>query len=269
MSKNTPQRAADEGEELLTQLSRPAGRRDFLKWTGVSAATLVAAACDQNETRTITGVRADTTLRVDTVAPRAPTFATATLNFANDFGVLNFAFALEQLEADFYTQVVARSGFATTFPSAAERQVLIDLRDHEIIHREFFRNAITALAPAGTLIPNLTTNFTNINFDSRESVLSAARTFEDLGVQAYNGAARFLTSVNLVGLAGKIVSVEARHASAIRDLLTTANPQNRTMNNNAFAPSPYDNALRPSRVLAAAAPFIRNSFVIQNAPTGF
>ncbi|MBA2572159.1 MAG: ferritin-like domain-containing protein [Gemmatimonadetes bacterium] len=262
MSKNTPQRAADEGEELLTQLNRPAGRRDFLKWTGVSAATLVAAACDQNETRTITGVRADTTVRADTIIadPQNPSRApSVTINFANDFGILNYAFALEQLEAAFYTQVVASASFATVFPER-ERRVLIDLRDHEIIHREFLRTAITALAPAGTIIGNLTPLFTSINFNSRESVLNTARTFEDLGVAAYNGAARFLSSVALVGIAGKIVSVEARHASAIRDLLMP-----RT---NAYAPAAFDDALPPSRVLAAADPFIQNPINATNLPAG-
>ena len=46
-----------------------------------------------------------------------------------------------------------------------------------------------------------------------------ARTFEDLGVSAYNGAGQLLTVAANLLTAGKIVSVEARHAAAIRDLL--------------------------------------------------
>jgi hypothetical protein len=42
--------------------------------------------------------------------------------------------------------------------------------------------------------------------------------FEDLGVAAYNGAGKYLTSADYLTVAGKIVSVEARHAAAIRDM---------------------------------------------------
>ena len=36
-------------------------------------------------------------------------------------------------------------------------------------------------------------DFTSINFADRASVLGAAKTFEDLGVSAYNGAGKLLT----------------------------------------------------------------------------
>ncbi len=51
------------------------------------------------------------------------------------------------------------------------------------------------------------------------SVLSTAKALEDTGVSAYNGAGAYISSADYLTLAGKIVSVEARHASAIRDLL--------------------------------------------------
>jgi hypothetical protein len=60
-------------------------------------------------------------------------------------------------------------------------------------------------------------------------------------------------------VAGKIVSVEARHAAAIRDLISP-----RT---GAFAPGAFDEALTPSQVLAAAAPFVRNSITVSNVPS--
>jgi hypothetical protein len=59
-------------------------------------------------------------------------------------------------------------------------------------------------------------------------------------------------------VAGKIVSVEARHASAIRAIrngnYTTA-----------FAPNAFDDALTPTRVLAAARPFIVQNITVVNA----
>jgi hypothetical protein len=42
---------------------------------------------------------------------------------------------------------------------------------------------------------------------------------EDNGVAAYNGAGRYITNPDYLLLAGKIVSVEARHASAARTLI--------------------------------------------------
>jgi rubrerythrin len=229
-------------------LNRVAGRREFLKWSGVGAATVVAAACDVDRTRTIVETLPPDTIRVEPGRPPS-----ATINFANDFGVLNFAFALEQLEAAFYTQVVATPYAGIT---DAERRVMIDLRDHEVVHRDFLRAAISA--SGGTPIGNLTPDFQNIDFTSRVAVLTAARNFEDLGVGAYNGAGQFLTNPALLKIAGKIISVEARHASAIRDLL---NPRSRD-----FAPRAFDDALRPEEVAAAAAPFIRNRLVLTNVP---
>lgn len=243
-------REHEPGADLLVRLSQPAPRRDFLKWTGASALAAVglAACSDETDLRTITEVETDTV----TVAPPAPTFPAVTLNFTNDFGVLNYAYALEQLEAAFYTAVVASSTFGTVF-SASEQRVLTDLRDHEVIHREFFKAALGTNA-----IPALTFNLSAVNLGSRISVLNAARDFEDLGVAAYNGAGRYLASADFLTLAGKIVSVEARHAAAIRDILAP-----RT---GSFAPQAFDPALSPATVLGVAGPFVRNQITLTNVP---
>ncbi|WP_420125432.1 ferritin-like domain-containing protein [Longimicrobium sp.] len=252
------------GGELgtLERLQQPAGRRDFLKWSGagVLGAVAMAACSDDTDVRSITEVVTEIETDTVTVNPPPVTFPAVTLNFANNFGILNYAYALEQLEAAFYTQVVANAAFTTAF-SENERRVLADLRDHEIAHREFFARAIPVLG--GTLIPNLTPNFDAVNFASRDSVLVTARAFEDLGVAAYNGAGPLFTNdtagQTLLTVAGKIVSVEARHAAAIRDLLAP-----RT---GAFAPQAFDDAFTPQQVLAIAAPFIRNAVTATNVPT--
>ena len=128
-----------------------------------------------------------------------------------DLGLLNYAFALEQLEAAFYTQV-AINPYTGMTPS--ERVLLTDIRDHECAHREFFRATL-----GGQAIMDLEFNFSLIDFTDRISVLTTARTFEDLGVSAYNGAGKLLESAANLAIAGKIVSVEARHAAYIRELL--------------------------------------------------
>ena len=119
MSQNLEPNGAERS--FFERLSERTGRRDFLRWTGAGALGVVAVACEQDPTRIVTEQRADT-IRIQPPAP--PTFAAVTLNFSNDFGVLNYAFALEQLEAAFYTEVAAQTNFATVFPSAEERTVL-------------------------------------------------------------------------------------------------------------------------------------------------
>jgi hypothetical protein len=55
---------------------------------------------------------------------------------AGDVGVLNYAYALEQLEADFYTKVV--NNFYTGI-SSIEKEIFTDLYHHEVIHRDFLK----------------------------------------------------------------------------------------------------------------------------------
>ena len=125
--------------------------------------------------------------------------------------MLQFAYALEQLEADFYTRVVAQFGSSNL--SSGEQSVLGDIKNHEVIHREFLKAAL-----GSTYGFTVTATYPNVNFNSRTSVLATAAAFENLGVAAYNGAAQYISSTDYLTLAGKIVSVEARHASAILDL---------------------------------------------------
>jgi hypothetical protein len=207
-------------------------RRNFLMYAGVSAAglALVAAGCkkDNNE-----GVNLG----------------------SGDIGILNYAYALEQLEAAFYTQVIASP--YNGIP-AAELAALTDVRDHEIAHREFLKAAL-----ADQAIPALEVNFGSINFQSRDSVLATAKAFEDLGVSAYNGAGYLLKSADYLTLAGKIVSVEGRHAAYIRDLIS----------NGSFAgPDIVDGmglemSRTPLEVLAIAKAFIRTPINASNLPT--
>lgn len=132
-----------------------------------------------------------------------------------DLGVLNYAYVLEQLEAAFYTAVFAR---LYTGISPAEQAYLQDIRDHEIAHRDLLKNFLGSNA-----MQTLTPNFSTVDFSSRQSVLQTARELEDLGVSAYNGIGKLFTNtaegIQYLGLIGKIVSVEARHAAIIRELL--------------------------------------------------
>lgn len=187
--------------EFLARLAQPTGRRSFLKWSGVSLAVVAAGCSDERAGGPLGSGR-----------QQQEPDGTISLGMG-DVAVLNYALALEQLEAAFFTQVGNGAFFQNT-ATAEERQILDDIRKHEVIHREFYFRALGDAA-----IPPLEFDFTDVDFGSRQSVLETSRVFEDLGVAAYNGAAQLLENVDFLVIAGKIVSNEARHASAIRSLL--------------------------------------------------
>lgn len=230
-------------DRRLGALWRPTGRRAFLGWSGVSLAGLLVAGCGGNDD--------------DDSAETTTTDAAGegvTLDFADAFGVLNYAYALEQLEAAFYTQVVERP-FAGA--SSREMNIFKDVKAHEIAHREFFKAILGDKAIAA-----LTPNFETVDFDDRDSVFNTALTFENLGVGAYIGAASLIDVSGPLGAtplmaAGDILAVEARHASVIASVME----ENR---GGAFAPNAFDEALAPAKVLEAAGPFIKTKISTKN-----
>lgn len=227
-------------------------RRKFLERSAMASGVIVfAAACSDSN---ILEPDPDPDPQPDP-QPGPASFGTGNV------AVLNYAYLLEQLEAAFYIAVMDRfySGI-----SSDEQNLLQDLRDHEVAHRDFLAAALGDAA-----LPEIEFNFSAVNFDSRTSVLGTARTFEDLGVSAYNGAGRLFTTDSegaaLLTVAGKIVSVEARHAAAIRSAIDS-DPQ-------AFAggdvvdSSGLDVLRRPSDVLAAAGPFVVTALDPSGIPT--
>lgn len=172
---------------------------------------------------------------------------------SGDTGILNYAYALEQLEAAFYEKVLMSPYSGGT---ASELSLMADIRDHEIAHREFFKNALGVNA-----IPELTPDFSSVNFSDRAVVLATAKAFEDLGVSAYNGAGKLLTNADYLLLAGKIVSVEARHAAYIRDLISNGSFADDTDANG------MDKSMEPASVLTMANQFLVTKVAGTNLPT--
>ena len=219
---------------LVQELAgKQVSRRSFLRYSGiigVSATVVGLSSCDKDD---------DDGINLG----------------SGDVGVLNYAYALEQLEAAFYTQVISSQYSGIT---AAETAYLTDIRDHEIAHREFFKTALGSNA-----IQALEVDFSSINFGSRDSVLTTARAFEDLGVSAYNGAGKLLADGANLLIAGKIVSVEARHAALIRDLLAA----NSFAANDVVDPNGLDVSRTPNEVLAIAGTYLKTRVNASNLPT--
>ncbi len=170
---------------------------------------------------------------------------------ADDLGILNYAFALEQLEAAFYTKVV--NNFYPGI-SDEEEQVLTDLYYHETIHRDFYAAALATVASSDKITPTLSFDFNSIDFNNRDMVLATAKVLEDTGVKAYNGAGQYLTNPEYLVIAGKIVSVEARHAAAIATLINPGSADfagDDILVDLGGAGIAFDGALKPSEILQA------------------
>jgi hypothetical protein len=214
-------------------------RRSFLQYAGAGVAgiALVAVGCKKN----------------DNMLAATTTDAGVSLG-SDDTGILNYAYALEQLEAAFYDAVIKMpySGI-----SAVELSLLTDVRDHELAHRDFFKAALGTAA-----IGTLEFDFSSIKFDDRSSFLGTAKAFEDLGVSAYNGAGRLIKSADYLTLAGKIVSVEARHAALIRNLIQSGS----FANSEVVDANGLDKARKPAEVLAIAQTYIKTPVNASNLP---
>lgn len=218
-----------------------AQRRQFIKYTGAAVATgvLLMSGCKDD----------DGSMLSDGVDLGS-----------GDAGVLNYAYALEQLEAAFYAAVLGGAYYAGA--NAEEKQILADIEKHERAHAEFFKAAIGTVA---TPIPALEVDFSSVDFSNRASVLGTAKVFEDLGVAAYNGAGKLLMNADYLLVAGKIVSVEARHAAAIRSILDS-NPKS-FAGDDVVDSMGLDRAMKPSEVLAAASPFIKTKIDASRLPS--
>ncbi len=136
--------------------------------------------------------------------------------------------------------------------------LLKDIRDHEIAHREFFKNALGSNA-----IKDLVPDFSSVNFRSRDSILGTAKAFEDLGVSAYNGAGKLITNPDYLTIAGKIVSVEARHAAFIRDLISNGSFADSTV----IDMNGLDKSNTPPDVLAIANTYLKTKVSGKYLPT--
>ena len=144
---------------------------------------------------------------------------------ANILDVLNYALKLEYLEAEFYSTALASSSL--NIPTAAARNAITLIGQHETQHVNFLKTAISAAngTPVGKPVFDFsggngsgTGPFANA-FSDYNLFLAVAQTLEDTGVRAYKGAAPDLMSDNGVLTAAlNIHSVEARHASHIRQM---------------------------------------------------
>jgi ferritin-like protein len=135
-----------------------------------------------------------------------PRLAASAPSPEQDVRVLNLVLLLEEVEAAFYAEAVARRRLTGEL-----RRYARIVGGHEQAHVRFIRSVLGGKARSR---PSL--DFGSATSDEDEFT-SAAITLEDTGVAAYNGQAANLTTGALKA-AARIVSVEARHAAWIRDI---------------------------------------------------
>ena len=224
----------------LNQLDSIASRRSFF----TKSAALFGA-----------GALASKIVLAQTTTPPATTSST-------DIDILNYALALENLEAAFYVQNLARFGasdfnnslYTPIFGSKINGNVLTyiqAIRDHEVAHVAALVATITSLG--GTPAPACTYNFgvNNVN-----DFLMVAMALENTGVMAYDGAIAMITNPDVKQAAASIATVEGRHAAYLN-----------VLNGQIPFPSAFDTPKSRSEVLAIAGQFI-TSCPAGTTPTG-
>ena len=162
-------------------------------------------------------------------------------DFGNDVDVLNYALTLEYLEAEFY-----RQGNEAGLLDGQEAEYLQQVGADESAHVDGITQTINQLGGMPVEAPGV--DFGGA-FDSRDTYLETAFTFENLGVSAYLGAVGFIKEKAILQAAAGIFGVEARHAAVIGNLL------GKPAENGVYM-GVTETPLSKDEVLAAAQPFL-------------
>lgn len=136
-----------------------------------------------------------------------PAVASATDPSAHDTAILNFALALEYLQAAFYTET---ERIGALHGALAHQAQVVGM--HERSHVKAFK---ALLGSAAIREPGF--NFHGVT-GNPSAFRSTAVAFEDLAVAAYKQQAPLIQSQSVLAGAIAIHSVEARHAAWIRRL---------------------------------------------------
>jgi len=134
--------------------------------------------------------------------------------------VLNYALTLEYLESGFYA--MGNAAATTLIPTTEEKNAIKVIGDHEAEHVTFLKSAITSAG--GTPVKKPVFDYTAKGtfpdvFTNYQTFLAVAQTFEDTGVRAYKGqASNLMSNSDVLTAALNIHSVEARHASQVRQM---------------------------------------------------
>ncbi len=124
-----------------------------------------------------------------------------------DIAILNYALTLEYLEAAFYKEAVDKgklSGEAANFAQV--------VAGHEAAHVDALKQTLGSKAIKSP-------KFDFGGATGKSKFLRTSQLLEDTGVAAYQGQAGNIKTSAVLSAAASILSVEARHASWVRDII--------------------------------------------------
>ena len=150
---------------------------------------------------------------------------------ANDGKILNYALTLEYLESAFYSAAVANAVYGT---DAVLQKFATTVAKHEAAHVKFLKGALGKSA-----IKSPKFDF-GMAVTDKATFAATAEVLEDTGVKAYLGQVANISQGAVLGAAGTIATVEARHAAWIRFI-----------NGDTPAPAAYDVRKSEKTILAA------------------
>ena len=198
-----------------------------------------------------------------------------------DIKVLNYALALEALEADLYVQAIMRltaggvNGLGTSIPGLgltdSEPDVIYARKfaPVEADHRDFLNGALGNNSIIGSGANGIL-NTAKFNFGmqslSRQEVVELLHMVEGTGTMAYIGAIKYFATNTYLPVAGGIQGVEARHTAVIAIVFNilgfnpkkdTAPLAGQSINVNGVSlKAGIEGTLEPDAVLAAVTPWI-------------
>jgi len=186
-------------------------------------------------------------------ATTKPSLTFAQIPGTGDIKVLNYALALEALEADLYVQALARLQALGIASSEPDYRYAEQFGTVEANHRDFLNNALGAQSIIGTgangILRNATFDFGMAN-RSRREVVDLLYTVEDTGVKAYLGAITSFDTKQFLAAAGAIQATEARHTAVIAAVSNTLFSTNLNTAPLANENNGIDSTLTPDQVLA-------------------
>ena len=200
----------------------------------------------------LAGCKKDDTTTAATTTTVTPTGEAVALGTA-DVALLNLLQVGKQLSAALLDRIVAAppAGLA-----GADLELVRAIAAQQRVHRDLLKAAVNATKTTGAAtdlsLGSLSTDFTTVDFTQRAAALGAARTLVHTLVAGAAGVLRFTTRPAALTLLGQLISVDARHATALATLLPGAaltDPQD-------GAADARNRAVTPAVTLAALNPLL-------------
>jgi len=216
--------------------AQPLGRRNFLRVTAASAATVALVATTGCSTVTPTPVTVDP---YQLVLP------------AGDQGLFYYGYLLALALSTTYEKVLASP---PTDLTTAERNVISNMRDHQVVYRELLRYYIDPTVKVTLFATDFTFNTASFTLTTRAGVLAAVQQLADLAAAAYPVLLPLFATAKVYQrtLLLKTISAQARHAATIRDLRTPGSFADATVVDSATG---LLRTKTPTEVTAALAPY--------------